>query len=103
LALLLIVSFFLALKRKYYLSAALLAGLAVSTRSTGVILLPVLLWEMWANRDQTKFLLALLPCVLLATSGFWLFMVYLWSAFGTPFAFADGQAALIFPRKSGRV
>jgi Gpi18-like mannosyltransferase len=93
LALLLIVSFFLALKRKYYLSAALLAGLAVSTRSTGVVLLPVLLWEMWANRDQRKFLLALVPCVLLATSGIWLFTIYLWSAFGTPFAFADGQVA----------
>ncbi|MBT1515792.1 glycosyltransferase family 39 protein [Bradyrhizobium sp. SRL28] len=93
LALLLIVSFFLALKRKYYLSAALLAGLAVATRSTGVVLLPVLLWEMWANRDRTKFFLALLPCVLLATSGIWLFMIYLWSAFGTPFAFAEGQTA----------
>jgi Gpi18-like mannosyltransferase len=93
LALLLIVSFFLALKRKYYLSAALLAGLAVSTRSTGVVLLPILLWEMWANRDQRKFLLALVPCVLLATSGIWLFTIYLWSAFGTPFAFADGQVA----------
>jgi Gpi18-like mannosyltransferase len=93
LALLLIVSFFLVLKRKYYLSAALLAGLAASTRSTGVVLLPVLLWEMWANRDQAKFLLALVPCVLLATSGIWLFMIYLWSAFGTPFAFSDGQVA----------
>ena len=94
LALLLIVSFFLALKRKYYLSAALLAGLAVSTRSTGVVLLPVLLWEMWASRDHAKFLLALVPCVLLATSGIWLFMIYLWSAFGTPFAFAEGWSRL---------
>ena len=93
LALLLIVSFFLALKRKYYLSAALLAGLAISTRSTGIVLLPVLLWEIWRNRDKKPFLPALLPCVLLATSGIWLFMIYLWSAFGTPFAFADGQMA----------
>ena len=93
LALLLIVSFFLALKRKYYLSAALLAGLAIATRSTGIVLLPVLLWEMWLNRDQKPFLPALLPCVVLATSGIWLFMIYLWSAFGTPFAFADGQMA----------
>ena len=93
LALLLIVSFFLALKRKYYLSAALLAGLAIATRSTGIVLLPVLLWEIWRNRDKKPFLPALLPCVLLATSGIWLFMIYLWSAFGTPFAFADGQMA----------
>src|SRR6476660_3528778 len=93
LALLLIVSFFLALKRKYYLSAALLAGLAVATRSTGIVLLPVLLWEMWRNRDRKPFLPALLPCVVLATSGIWLFMIYLWSAFGNPLAFADGQTA----------
>jgi Gpi18-like mannosyltransferase len=93
LALLLIVSFFLALKRKYYLSAALLAGLVISDRSTGIVLLPVLLWEMWLNRDQRPFLPALLPCILLATSGIWLFMIYLWSSFGTPFAFSDGQVA----------
>jgi Gpi18-like mannosyltransferase len=93
LVLLLIVLFFLILKRKYYLSAALLAGLAVADRSTGIVLLPVLLWEMWRNRDQRPFLPALLPCILLATSGIWLFMIYLWSAFGTPLAFSDGQAA----------
>ena len=92
-ALLVIVSFFLALKRKYYFSAALLAGLAVATRSTGIVLLPVLLWEMWLNRNKKPFLPALLPCVVLATSGIWLFMIYLWSAFGNPFAFADGQTA----------
>lgn len=93
LALLLIVSFFLVLKRRYYFSAALLAGLTIATRSTGIVLLPVLVWEMWRNRDQKPFLPALLPCVVLATSGLWLFMIYLWSAFGSPLAFADGQAA----------
>lgn len=92
LALLLIVLFFLALKRKYYLSAALLAGLATATRSTGIVLLPVLLWQAWVNRDP-KFFRALLPRIVLATSGIWLFMIYLWSAFGTPFALSDGQAA----------
>lgn len=93
LALLLIVSFFLVLKQERYLTAALLAGLAVADRSTGIVLLPVLLWEMWRNRDRKPFLPALLPCVLLATSGIWLFMIYLWSQFGDPFVFADGQAA----------
>ena len=91
--LLIIVCFFLALKQKYYLSAALLAGLSTSVRSTGIVLLPVLLWEMWRNRDQRPFFPALLPCVLLATSGIWLFMIYLWSSFGTPFALSDGQTA----------
>ena len=93
LELLLIVSFFLVLNRKRYWSAALLAGLAVADRSTGIVLLPVLLWEMWLIRDRKSFLAALLPCVLLATSGIWLFMIYLWSAFGDPLAFSDGQVA----------
>jgi Dolichyl-phosphate-mannose-protein mannosyltransferase len=93
LELLLIVLFFLALKRKRYLSAALLAGLAVADRSTGIVLFPVLLWEMWLNRDQKPFLSAILPCALLATSGLWLFMIYLWSSFGDPFVFLDGQVA----------
>ena len=93
LELLLIVAFFLVLKRGRYLSAALFAGLAVADRSTGIVLLPVLLWEMWRNRDQKPFLAVLLPCVVLATSGIWLFMIYLWSQFGDPLIFAEGQAA----------
>ena len=93
LILLLIVCFFLVLKQGHYLWAALLAGLAVADRSTGIVLLPVLLWEMWRNRDQKPFLAVLLPCVLLATSGLWLFMVYLWSSFGDPWIFAAGQLA----------
>ncbi|MDO9563846.1 MAG: mannosyltransferase family protein [Bradyrhizobium sp.] len=93
LQLLLIVAFFLVLKQGRYLSAALLAGLAVADRSTGIVLLPVLLWEMWRNRDQRPFLAVLLPCVVLATSGLWLFMIYLWSQFGDPFVFAEGQTA----------
>jgi len=93
LELLLVVLFFLVLKKQRYLSAALLAGLAVADRSTGIVLLPVLLWEMWRNRDQKPFLPVLLPCIVLATSGIWLFMIYLWSQFGDPFVFADGQTA----------
>ena len=93
LELLLIVAFFLALERKRYLVAALFAGLAVADRSTGIVLLPVLLCEMWLYRDKKPFLGVLLPCILVATSGLWLFMIYLWSAFGDPLIFSEGQAA----------
>jgi hypothetical protein len=93
LELLLIISFFLALKRKHYLLAALFAGLAIADRSTGIVLLPVLLCEMWLNRDQKPLLPALLPCILVATSGLWLFMIYLWTSFGDPLLFSEGQAA----------
>jgi Gpi18-like mannosyltransferase len=66
LELLLTVSFFLVLKRKHYLSAALLAGLVVADRSTGIVLSPVLLWEMWLNRDQRPFFPAFIPCASLS-------------------------------------
>ena len=90
---LLIVSFFLVLKQKRFLSAALLAGLAVADRSTGILLTPVMVWEMWLNRNQKSFFPAVLPCILLATSGLWLFMIYLWYTFGNPMVFSEGQAA----------
>ena len=85
--------FFLALKRENYLSAALFAGLAVADRSTGVVLLPVLVSEMWRNRDHKAFFPALIPCVLLATSGISMFMIYLWYSFGDPLLLSKGQMA----------
>ena len=52
LELLLVVLFFIVLKQQHYLSAALFAGLAVADRSTGIVLLPVLVWEMWRMRPE---------------------------------------------------
>jgi len=93
LELLFIVLFFLALRRQRFLWAAMFAGLAVADRSTGILLLPVLVLEMWRARDQKPFFPAVIPCVILATSGLWLFMIYLWHAFGDPFIFSKGQTA----------
>jgi Mannosyltransferase (PIG-V) len=93
LELLLIVAFFLVLKRKRYVAAALFAGLAVADRSTGILLTPILLWEMWRNLDRKRFFLAAIPCALIATSGLWLFMIYLRYNFGDPFVFSEGQSA----------
>ncbi len=47
LTLLLILCFFLLLKREQFFFAATFAGLAVATRSTGLVLLPVIIWELW--------------------------------------------------------
>jgi Gpi18-like mannosyltransferase len=93
LALLLMVSFFLALTRQRFIAAALLAGLAVATRSSGIALLPVLLWELWRHRSRGRFLIEAVPLSILATSGLWLYALYLGIAFGNPIAFSDGQAA----------
>jgi Gpi18-like mannosyltransferase len=93
LALLLMVSFFLALAGERLLAAAFFAGLAVATRSSGIVLLPVLLWELWRRRSPRRFLIESVPLSIVATSGLWLYIVYLGFAFGHPMAFADGQAA----------
>ena len=66
LELLFIILFFLALRRQRFLWAALFAGLAVADRSTGILLLPVLVLEMWRARDQKPFFPAVIPCIILA-------------------------------------
>jgi Gpi18-like mannosyltransferase len=93
LALLLMVSFFLAVARERLLAAAMFAGLAVATRSSGIVLFPVLLWELWCRRSPRRFLIEAVPLSIVATSGLWLYIIYLGLAFRHPMAFADGQAA----------
>ena len=93
LALLLMVSFFLAITRQRFIAAAILAGLAVATRSSGIALLPVLLWELWRHRSPRRFVIEAVPLSITATSGLWLYAIYLGIAFGSPLAFSDGQAA----------
>ena len=93
LALLLGVSFFLAVARERFVAAALLAGLAAATRSSGLLLFPVLLWELWRCRPPKQFLLEAVPLSIVATSGLWLYVIYLGLTFGHPMAFAEGQAA----------
>jgi len=93
LALLLMVSFFLAIARQRFFAAALFAGLAVATRSSGIVLCPVLLWELWRCRSPKQFLIEAVTLSIVATSGLWLYMIYLGIAFGHPMAFSDGQTA----------
>jgi hypothetical protein len=79
--------------RQRWLAAAMLAGLAVATRSSGIVLWPVLLWELWRCRPPRRFPIEAALLSILATSGLWLYTLYLGAAFGHPLAFADGQAA----------
>jgi hypothetical protein len=95
LALLLILSCFALLNDRRYVLAAAVAGLAVATRSVGIVLTPVLLWELWLRfgADRRQFAWRAVACIVLATSGLWIYMIYLGIAFGHPLAFADAQAA----------
>ena len=94
LTLLLFLCCFLLLEREQYIVAAVFAGLASATRSTGLVLLPVIIWELWCKfaGDYRRFFSYAMFCAILATSGLWLYMVYLWSAFDSPFAFATNRA-----------
>lgn len=95
LTLLLIVIFFLMLRSERLFLAAGAAGLAMATRSTGVVLMLPLLWELWRkfSGDGKRLLLHGVACLVLATSGLWLYMVYLWWAFNSPLAFIKGTRA----------
>lgn len=93
LALMLMVACFLALARKRFFAAALLAGLATATRAAGIMLCPVLLWELWRCRPLRRFVIEAVPLAVVATSGLWLYAIYLGVAFHHPMAFAEGQAA----------
>jgi hypothetical protein len=81
--------------RKRFVLAAVSAGLSLGTRPTGMVMIPVILWEMW--RRMPLSLPRLLPrmalCGVLAASGLLLYMAYLGVRFGHPMAFAAGQHA----------
>jgi Gpi18-like mannosyltransferase len=92
---LLIVAFFLFLGRRQFFLAAGCAGLALATRSTGVILLPSLLFEVWhqCSEKRMRLIIYMIIYTILATSGLWLYMIYLWIAFRKPLAFVTAQRA----------
>jgi Gpi18-like mannosyltransferase len=94
LALLSILCCFIFLKREQFILAAAFAGLASATRSTGLVLLPVIIWELWCKfaADYRRFFSYALLCSIIATSGLCLYMLYLWSAFGSPFMFVTAHA-----------
>jgi Gpi18-like mannosyltransferase len=70
-----------------------LAGLATATRSSGIVLLPVLLWELWRLYPPRQFAVRALPLAIVASAGLGLYILFLGFAFGHPLAFADVQAA----------
>ena len=89
-----LLSLILMTRQKFVLSATV-AGLAMATRSTSILLAPAILWEMW--RQNTQPLVRLLPrlalCGTLAVSGLLAFMIYLGVKFGHPMAFVGSQEA----------
>lgn len=71
-----------------WLLAALFAGLASATRSTGIILLPALFLMAWQVRAGRRNLLGI---VFGSASGLVAFSAYLWWKLGDPVAFLTAQ------------
>ena len=86
---------FILLTRKKFLLASISAGLSLGTRSTGIVMIPVILCEMWSRQPLP--LPRLLPrmalCGVLAASGLLLYMAYLGVRFGHPMAFVTAEEA----------
>jgi hypothetical protein len=95
LALLLILCCFTLLDDRRYFAASVAAGLVLATRSVGVALLPVIVWELWLGfrADRKRLVVYALACMAIASAGLLFYMLYLDLAFGHPFAFAEAQAA----------
>ncbi|MFT3730715.1 MAG: mannosyltransferase family protein [Hyphomicrobium sp.] len=83
------------LRDERFLLASAFAGLALASRSVGIVLLPVILWEIYRHRSPSwpRTLATMVLSVVLATSGLTLYMIYLGTTFGDPTAFATSQAA----------
>jgi Mannosyltransferase (PIG-V) len=74
-------------ERRRFLSAGLVAGLALLTRPTGLALLPALALLAWRERDRLRALGSLAVAPLLFAA----YPLYLWLAEGDPWAFLRAQ------------
>jgi Gpi18-like mannosyltransferase len=86
---------FILMSRKKFAPAAAMAGLSLATRSIGIVMIPVILWEMARVNilPWPRLLLKMALCGVLAASGLLVYMAYLGIAFGHPLAFVTVEAA----------
>lgn len=82
--------FLLATKRKRWLMAGILAGLASATRFVGIFLVIILVFEIWQRRHVSGEQLIALIAVPVGLMGY---MAYLWRSVGDPLAFFHVQPA----------
>jgi len=96
----LLVSFFILLKKKHYLFAAILAGLASGTRLVGSFLFLSLLIDFIRVRKNIFYLLAL---SLISISGILGYMYFLYYRFGDPLMFIHVQSLFSNGRSDGEI
>jgi hypothetical protein len=78
----------LALRRHAWLVAGLCGGAASGTRISGLALLPLMAYEIYAGRALLKSLTRALLSMALVPVGFLLYLFANWRGWGDPFAFA---------------
>lgn len=95
LALAFTVGFFLMLRKKRFLFASVLMSLALAAHPTSIVMVLPLAWELWQqfSRDLRRLILVGASSLLIATSGLWLYMIYLWAAFNRPLGFMTAHRA----------
>jgi len=81
----------LAARRRQWLPAGALGGLAAATRLTGLALLPLLLLEIYAHRRSVKHAWQAAAAPLLVAGGFLLYLATNWLVLKDPFAFVAVQ------------
>ncbi len=86
---------FILMSRQKFAAAAAMAGLSLGTRSIGIVMIPIILWEIGRGNilPWPRLLLKMALCGLLAASGLLVYMAYLGIAFGHPLAFVTVEAA----------
>ncbi len=86
---------FILMSRQKFVPAAAMAGLSLATRSVGIVMIPVILWEMARTNtlQWPRLVLKMALCGVLAASGLLVYMAYLGIKFGHPLAFVTVEAA----------
>lgn len=92
--------FFLCLKKRWWLLAASIAGLASATRLAGSLLVVSLYLGLLPELKTKKQLYLILP---LAISGLLMYMFYLWIKFGDPLMFVHVQSMFATGRTNGQI
>ena len=87
---------FILLSQGNFILGAAAAGLSSATRISGIVMIPVILWEIGKqNSGRWQYLaLRMALCVILSSSGLLIYIAYLGIRFGHPMAFATSQAGL---------
>jgi hypothetical protein len=89
------VGFFLMLRKGRFLPAALFMSFALAAHPTSIVMVLPLAWELWRqfSRDLRRLIVVGASSLLIATSGLWLYMIYLWAAFKRPLGFMTAHRA----------